>query len=929
MMKKQNPLRLALFCFGLAFSACQSSGSLTPAATSVVATSSSDSVDDNTTTATVEISADDALPTDTTADAEPVAVSATDTEASTPSAQVNPETETEVGASPETADQNGGLVTKRPHRPTHLEPHHGSLLAPTTDDSVPETTETNVAPAQDNSASVVTPAETESQTQDEVAIAETTPAAIVISTEAVQDNSASVTPPTETESQTQVAVETPAPSAASNQAPTVSGIQQSINEDTPVTITLAGSDPENDALSYTVDGAQNGTVVLSGNQVTFTPTANFNGAAKFSYKAYDAQNSSESAEVDITVNAVNDGPTLPDLEFTTNEETPVVVKVGDKITDPEGDTVGYNNHPYNCYMCQVGISDSGASTFSYTVYPIANFYGDTSFQYQFKDSNGAVSTGTVVIHVNPVNDPPVPVAKSAITTKNMPVKVVLDGYDTEGDQFTYQISGQAHGTAKMISERVAEFTPDKDYTGSDASFSYTVDDGKNTSFPAHVSIDLQGWKVPGKTYHIAKTGSDDTKTNDGSEAKPFLTLASTVKLLQPGDQLIVHEGTYEETLFDTIPSGTDWDHAVTIRGNPGDIVTLKPADGMGCGRILYFYGNTIPKKYIIVDNVIVDSTYCTSDAVKLTGGANHIRISNSELKNSKNQGVLVTSVAGSTEAAGYHEFIHLHVHHNGIDDYEHGFYVATNHNLIDGCTVHDNTGQGMKAYIEGGDGNSTDPYQQTSYNVFRNNVIFDNTSCNCGNGITNAIGLYTGIDNEAYNNLIWGHGGGIVANYHSIHPKIYNNTVASTSNYGITIFQSDTHDAEVYNNIVANCPGIGIMIYAGNTAPLVATVRNNIMYNNGVIGNNAKAYWNFYPGTSTAALIYEGNLPAKISTDPAQTFPGTDPLFVDAVYHNYQLQSSSPALNAGTTVQDVSSDINGQIRPNGAAYDVGVYEGSL
>jgi len=41
------------------------------------------------------------------------------------------------------------------------------------------------------------------------------------------------------------------------------------------------------------------------------------------------------------------------------------------------------------------------------------------------------------------------------------------------------------------------------------------------------------------------------------------------------------------------------------------------------------------------------------------------------------------------------------------------------------------------------------------------------------------------------------------------------------------------------------------------------------------------------------------------------------------------LKSGSPAINAGTTLSDVPTDILGVKRPQGAGYDIGCYEALL
>jgi len=86
-------------------------------------------------------------------------------------------------------------------------------------------------------------------------------------------------------------------------------------EDTPVTYTAAqllGNDTDVDSPTLhiaSVTSGTGGTAVLNvDGTVTFTPNANFNGAADFSYKASDGALDSNSATVTVNVAPVNDPP---------------------------------------------------------------------------------------------------------------------------------------------------------------------------------------------------------------------------------------------------------------------------------------------------------------------------------------------------------------------------------------------------------------------------------------------------------------------------------------------------------------------------------------------------------------------------------------------------------------------------------------------
>jgi len=69
--------------------------------------------------------------------------------------------------------------------------------------------------------------------------------------------------------------------------PVAQDMSASTAEDTAINITLAGSDPEGESLTYTILEVNNATVTLNGNVANYTPDANFNGTDTFTYYAND------------------------------------------------------------------------------------------------------------------------------------------------------------------------------------------------------------------------------------------------------------------------------------------------------------------------------------------------------------------------------------------------------------------------------------------------------------------------------------------------------------------------------------------------------------------------------------------------------------------------------------------------------------------
>lgn len=107
-----------------------------------------------------------------------------------------------------------------------------------------------------------------------------------------------------------------------NETPSADSVTAVGDEDaTGITVTFLGADPDNDDLTYAIVTPPlpgEGTLgpVLD-DTVVFTPAANYNGVVVFTYKALDGEFESASATATVTVNAVNDPPTITDIDSLT------------------------------------------------------------------------------------------------------------------------------------------------------------------------------------------------------------------------------------------------------------------------------------------------------------------------------------------------------------------------------------------------------------------------------------------------------------------------------------------------------------------------------------------------------------------------------------------------------------------------------------
>lgn len=91
-----------------------------------------------------------------------------------------------------------------------------------------------------------------------------------------------------------------------NRAPSVDDQAVSTVQDTPVAVTLTGSDPDGDALTFAVENAPtNGTLSGTAPNLTYTPNPGYVGPDSFTFSASDGDLTSPPATVSITVEAAD------------------------------------------------------------------------------------------------------------------------------------------------------------------------------------------------------------------------------------------------------------------------------------------------------------------------------------------------------------------------------------------------------------------------------------------------------------------------------------------------------------------------------------------------------------------------------------------------------------------------------------------------
>jgi hypothetical protein len=276
-----------------------------------------------------------------------------------------------------------------------------------------------------------------------------------------------------------------------NDIPSANADTLAATEDVPVTyaasVLLANdSDTVGSPLVLaSVGNAVGGSVVLNPDgSVSFTPLANFNGAASFTYTVTDGMVSSGPATVTVGVAAVNDVPTTAPVTLApvAEDSGAVTITPGQlraNAQDPDGQVLTLGNLVANTGS----LVANGDGTWSLTL--PANFNGTVGFTYDLSDGTATVA-GAASLTVTAVNDAPVGGADSALAVEDTAATfaaadLLANDADVEGSALAIVgVGNGTGGTAVLNADGSVTFTPDRDFNGA-ASLTYTVSDGSQSS----------------------------------------------------------------------------------------------------------------------------------------------------------------------------------------------------------------------------------------------------------------------------------------------------------------------------------------------------------------------------------------------------------------------------------------------------------------
>ena len=276
-----------------------------------------------------------------------------------------------------------------------------------------------------------------------------------------------------------------------------------------IAVTLNDSDPDiGDSLVVNiVTGPTSGgtATIMDDTMIVYTPGANFFGIDKIVYQVCDTSNVCAIDTVIITVQSVNEAPTVVDDFLTINEDdNNVIIDVQANDFDGDGDT----------FVTTIISTQMLADTLngdSIIVSPLTDFTGVRVVVYKICDPSGLCDTGIVSITVLPINDAPVANIDTIIIpqdTTNVGIAPLLN--DTDVDDITLVIDTvysptAANGTAIQIGTDAVLYTPLAGFSGLDT-IRYTVCDTSNACTNGMIVVTIGFVNTPPTAMEDALSG---------------------------------------------------------------------------------------------------------------------------------------------------------------------------------------------------------------------------------------------------------------------------------------------------------------------------------------------------------------------------------------------------------------------------------------
>jgi parallel beta helix pectate lyase-like protein len=397
-----------------------------------------------------------------------------------------------------------------------------------------------------------------------------------------------------------------------------------------------------------------------------------------------------------------------------------------------------------------------------------------------------------------------------------------------------------------------------------------------------------GWGA--STFYVSTTGGD---SNPGTQSAPWRTIQRAADVAGPGDTVVIQPGTYVGAKFSR--SGASGS-PIRFQAQPGVEVTSPGPRNTNNDNLW-----VRDASYIVLQGFEVDSAPRAGIAVQgePDAPAVGIQVRNNNCHDNNRWGIFT----------GYAKNFRAIENVASGSAVEHGIYVSNSADnpVIRGNVVHDNHASGIQINADPalpGDGIITGALVEKN-TVFRNGV---------GGGA--AINLASVRSSTFRNNLLYGnHASGIAgwddgdgSQWGTRNNQFFNNTIVQASDGRFAVSLQNGSSGNVLKNNIMFHPG------PRGTYDIDASSRSGLVSDYNIVANVFAVDDTWITFSKWKSFGYDSHSLMVTSTSG---------MFVNESSGDYHLAPGSRAINRGTTVSSVTTDLEGTKRPKGSRYDIG------
>ena len=311
-----------------------------------------------------------------------------------------------------------------------------------------------------------------------------------------------------------------------NLPPTTADVSVEVPKNQPTTATLPGTDPDGDALTWSlVTEPSHGTVTLeqAGGSATaaYVPDAGFVGTDTFDYAVSDGE---ARAVGTVTVEVIDRLPVL-EVPGAVVRPTEGGVEVVLRASDPDGDPLSLEVTTPPAHGTLTGVDGAAptrspgapgpaAVTFTVTYVPDEGISEGDVFGLAVTDGRSRSPEQLVTVEVN---GPPEAEPRTVSTFRGEPVAIELSGADPDGDVLSFQVvQAPEHGTLSGPTSlgptsATLTYTPEPGAPAGDE-LRYRVDDGLEPSDDVAVEIEIENRAPVARIHEVTLQPDQDEAT---------------------------------------------------------------------------------------------------------------------------------------------------------------------------------------------------------------------------------------------------------------------------------------------------------------------------------------------------------------------------------------------------------------------------------